>query len=443
MTETRYARSGDAYLAYRIVGAGDVDILVGSHGTISIDAFDREPHVARFMDRLATFARVIQYDRRGIGLSDPYSGPPTIEIESADAVAVLDAVDSQSAAIFTTNYFAPAGIFFGAQYPDRTTALILFNATARLERADDYPWGIPKHVLERFFVDVIDPLTSNDAVSVVATHSPSLADDDAFVRWWEGEGRRGAGPQFATALAHMNFDADVRALLPMISVPTLVLHTRENRWNRLGNGQYLADHIPGAKFVELGGGDHLPFGSASRQALDAIEEFLTGAVRHREPDRTLKTVLFTDIVSSTQTTAEIGDRSWREVLDRHDAMIRRQIERFDGREIKTTGDGFLTTFDGPALAIKAAVAMRNGAEQLGVLVRIGIHTGEVELRGHDVTGIAVNIGQRVSALAEPGEVLVSRTVTDLVAGSGLEFDDRGERELKGVPGRWQLYSVKS
>jgi len=444
VAETHYARSGDVAIAYQMTGGGSVDVLMSSYQNISIDAFDREPHFARFLERLGSFARVIRLDTRGRGLSDPISplAPLTLEQEVSDALAVLDAASSERATVF--GYFGRGtmAILLAATHPDRVAGLILFNTFARGFRADDYPWGIPVSVYRRFADSVMNAddyrLESTD---VAALHAPSLTGDEAFRRWWEDEGRRGASPATARALGQLDWGSDVRDILPSIRVPTLVIHRAENQWIRVGNGRYLAENIPGAKYLELPGGDQYPFAQDADVVLDEIEEFLTGSRGHREPDRVLATILFTDIVSSTERAATAGDRDWRLLLDRHDAMVRRQILRFGGREVKATGDGFLATFEGPARAVRCAVAIREGAAQIGLEVRAGVHTGEVELRGDDVGGIAVHVSERVKSLAGADEVLVSSTVVDLVAGSGLEFEDRGEHELKGVPRRWRLFAV--
>ena len=445
MTETNYARSGDVHLAYQMSGDGPVDVLMGSYMNISIDAFDREPHLARFLERLGRFARIIRYDTRGRGLSDPFAAesPPTLEMEVADAIAVLDAAGSARAAVFGYFGSGPRTILLAATYPERVAALVLFNAFARGFRAPDYPWGVPESVSMNFTGGLVATRNSDatDRPNVAALHAPSLAGDDEFRRWWDDEGRRGASPATALATARLEWSSDVRDILTSIRVPALVIHRTENRWVRVGNGRYLAEHIPGAKYVELPGSDQFPFAQDADVVLEEIEELLTGTRTHHEPDRVLATMLFTDIVSSTERAASAGDREWREMLDRHDAMVRRQIQRFGGREVKSTGDGVFATFEGPARAVRCAVAIREGAAQLGLEVRAGVHTGEIELRGADVGGIAVHVTQRISTLADADEILVSSTVVDLVAGSGLEFDDRGEHELKGVPRPWRVFSV--
>jgi class 3 adenylate cyclase/pimeloyl-ACP methyl ester carboxylesterase len=441
--ETRYAQSRDAYIAYQINGEGPVTLLMSSYGSISVDAFDDEPHFARFLDGLTSFARVIRYDRRGVGLSDPIepSSPPTLEQDVEDAIAVLDAAGIEHAVLFGAVTSCQTMLLLAAGHPERAAALVMVNGFARLERALDYPWGIPSEMLRSFQTEVTRPDSALDTTELLEIMSPSVAHDERFVRWWEDAGRRGASPATARALWSVSFYADVRDVLPSISVPTLVIHRRDCMWLRVGHGRHLAEHIPGTKYVEIGGADVPPFTENAEVVLEEIEEFLTGERHDRRTDRVLATVVFTDIVSSTEQAAGLGDRQWRELLDRHDALVRRQLARFGGREVKSTGDGFLASFDGPARAIRFAVAVRDGAGQLGIAIRAGVHSGEVELRGSDVAGIAVNIGERISNLADPGEVLVSSTVKDLVAGSGITFDDRGLHPLKGIPDEWRVFAA--
>ena len=443
--ETRFARNGDVHLAYQVRGSGGVDLLMSSFGTISIAAFDDERHMASFMERLSRFARLLCYDLRGVGLSDPIvpSSPPTLETSADDALAVLDKVGCEKAFVFGYHLGGPAAILFAATHPDRVSGLVLCNTYACLQRADDYPFGVPRRILEQFSRHMIDPDADSDTAQLMATFAPSVATDAGLQHWWEQEGLRGASPATATALTQLQFSADVRDVLPTVRVPTLVLHSRDAVWCRIGHGRYMAEHIPQAKLVELPSADGPFFTDAADVVLGELEEFLTGHRGTLEPDRILTSIVFTDIAASTEHAAVLGDRSWRELLDRHDELVRRQIVRFGGREIKTTGDGFLATFDGPARAVRCAAAIRDGARQLGVEIRAGVHTGEVELRGDDIGGIAVNLAQRVSSVAGGGEVVVSGTVKDLVFGSGIEFAERGGHELKGVPGTWSLYEVLS
>lgn len=440
--ETRYARSGDASIAFQVMGTGPQDLLLVLANHISIDSMDDEPSLARFHRRLASFCRIIRFDRRGVGLSDPVlpSDPPTVEQLVEDAVAVLDAAGSGAATCFSDGPCGEA-IVMGATHPARIDRLVLVNASARVIRAPDYPFGIPERLVTSFLETVTRPDALEQGVDDLAVLNPGVAGDPAFRSWWVRAGRRGASPSVAQAILRVRWNTDVRPLLPLVRVPTLVLHRRDYLTLRPEHGRYLAEHIPGALYRELPGADNLYWVGDTDLMLEEIEEFLTGARHAPEPDRVLATVLFTDIVASTAQASALGDRAWRDRLDRHDAMVRRQLERFGGREIKTIGDGFLATFDGPARAIQCACAIRDGAVQLGIEVRAGLHTGEVELLGDDVGGMTVNIGARVAALAGPGEVLVSRTVADLVVGSGLGFSERGQHELKGVPGVWTLLAV--
>jgi class 3 adenylate cyclase len=445
--ETRYARSGDAYIAYQVLGEGGPDLLYLSSGTISIDSIDEEPGFARFHRGLASFSRLIRMDLRGVGLSDPIdpSVPPSLEQWVGDALAVLDAVGSERAALCGADEGALAAMLTAAAHPTRTAALILLNAYPRLRRDTDYPYGLPDHLVTRFTQAVLtERLVADDGgeqtFADLEVFVPAVADDPRFQQWWQRAGNRGASPATARALAQTRFQTDLRPVLPAIQAPTLVIHRKGNRAALVGHGRYLAEHIPGARYTELPGDEHLPYVGDSDTIVAEIEEFLTG-VRGVDTDRVLATILFCDIVHSTDLVSELGDRRWRDLLDAYYVMIRRQLERFAGREIKTTGDGLLATFDGPARAIRAAQAIRDGARQLGIDARVGLHTGEVEMIGDDIGGLAVHLGERVCASAEPGEVLASRTVVDLVAGSGITFSDRGERELKGVPDRWHLYAV--
>jgi class 3 adenylate cyclase len=442
--DTRYARSGDAHIAYQILGDGPLDLLYLSSGTISIDSIDEEPGFARFHRDLASFSRLIRMDLRGVGLSDPIdpSVPPSLEQWVGDALAVLDTAGSERAALCGADEGALVAMLTAATHPDRTAALILLNAYPRLLRDVDYPHGIPDELLARFTEEVVTDRHEEGSFADLEIFVPRVASDPRFRQWWQRAGNRGASPATALALALTRFQSDLRPVLPAIQVPTLVIHRKENRASLVEHGRYLAHHIPEARYVELPGDEHLPYVGDSETIVAEIEEFLTG-MRRVEADRVLATILFCDIVHSTDLVSELGDRRWRGVLGSYYAMIRRQLERFAGREIKTIGDGLLATFDGPARAIRCAQAIRDGARQLGLEVRVGLHTGEVEIMGDDISGLAVHIGERVCASAGSGEVLASRTVVDLVAGSGISFDDRGEHELKGVPGRWQLHAVAS
>jgi len=438
---TLYAKSDDTYLAYQVLGDGPLDVVLLSEGFISIDSVDEEPSLARFHRRLASFSRLVRFDRRGVGLSDPVSpsNPPTLEQMMHDALAVMDAAGVARAAVLSWASAKPA-VMLAVAHPHRVSSLVVVNGFARTLSAPDYPAGWSPEEQEIFDVS-FQPDAVERGVDVLAMVAPSVAHDEAFRAWWDRAGNRGASPAMARAITEMSRQVDVRSLLESIQVPTLVLHRRDDRYIRVGHGRYLAERIPDAKYVELEGADHLPFQGDTDVMLDEIEEFLTGVRHGLESDRSLAAVLFTDIIGSTERIAELGETRWRDLLDRHDAALRRQLQRFRGREIKTTGDGFLATFDGPARGVQCACAIRDAASQLGLAVRAGIHVGEVELRGPDIAGMTVHVTARIQALADPGEVLVSRTVVDLLAGSAITFTDRGEHELRGVPGTWRLFRV--
>jgi Adenylate cyclase, family 3 (some proteins contain HAMP domain) len=442
VAEIRYAQSESAYVAYQVLGEGPRDLLVVMDGFIPVDTMDDEPRLARAMGRLASFARVIRFDRRGIGLSDPVapSDPPTLEQWVDDALAVLDAVGSASTVVLASGEATPVGLLLAASHPDRLNALVIVNGFARALVDVDYPEGVSAEFIEQM-LDSTDPTPADPSVDWIAAFAPSAAGDEGFRDWWTQTGRRGASPATARALLRVLLESDVRAVLPTIQVPTLVAHFADH--SSIKFGRYIAEHVPRADFVAIPGADDYWWSADGASAvLDEIEEFLTGMRSGPAFDRVLSTVLFTDIVASTTRASDLGDRGWRDLLDRHDAAVRRQISRFRGREVKTTGDGFLATFDGPARAVECACAIRDVAEQLDLPVRSGVHTGEIEIRGDDIGGIAVHIAARVAARAESSTVWVSRTVTDLVVGSGLRFVDRGDHELKGVPGTWHLFAVQ-
>jgi len=436
-----YARSDEAYVAYQVVGGGPRDLLVVMDGFIPIDTMDDEPRLARGMTRLSSFARLIRFDRRGIGLSDPVAptSPPTLEQWVADALAVLDAAESNQSVVLAATEASPIALMLAAAHPDRVSGLVIVNGFARAMVDVDYPFGMSAEAVEEILGST-DPVPSDPSVDWTAEFAPSAANDPQFRQWWEQTGRRGASPATARALLKVALESDVRPVLSTIRVPTLVTQFRQHQ--TILAGRYIADHVPGATYVEVDGADDYWWAAdGADQALDEIEEFVTGVRGSSRFDRVLSTVLFTDIVASTTRASELGDHRWRALLDRHDAAVRRQIARFRGREVNTTGDGFLATFDGPARAVECACAIRDVALQLDLPVRCGVHTGEVEIRGDDIGGIAVHIGARVAAVAGANQVLVSRTVVDLVVGSGINFEDLGEHELKGVPGRWNLYQV--
>jgi len=438
--ETRYARSGEAHIAYQTVGSGPVDLILLPGAFSHVEHQWEEPSFARFLRRLASFSRLIVFDVRGTGLSDRAAELPTLEEQIDDVLAVLDAVDSERAALFGLSQGGGLAALFAAAHPDRTSALVLFGAYARSTWADDYPWGRTPENYETLMRTADEGWGSGAFLPLVA---PTMADDASFKLWWARLERLSGSPGAILAFLRAQREADVRHVLPAIRVPTLILQRNDDAYRNPGSGRYLAETIPGAKYVELSGRDNLPYVGDQDAVLDEVEEFLTGARHAAEPDRVLATVLFTDIVGSTQRAAELGDRGWRDLLERHDALVRRELDRGRGREVETAGDGFLATFDGPARAIRCAHAIAERVRDLGLEVRSGLHTGEIELAGDHVRGIAVHIGARAAALAGPGEVLVTSTVKNLVAGSGIEFEDRGEHALKGVPGAWRMFLVTS
>jgi pimeloyl-ACP methyl ester carboxylesterase len=438
--ETRYAKSGDVNIAYQVVGDGPLDLVFIPGWVSHLEYFWEEPSFARFLRRLASFSRLILFDKRGTGLSDRVAldDLPTLEQRMDDVRAVMDAVGSQRAALMGTSEGGPLCLLFAATYPERTAALVMVGAYARRLWAEDYPIGASADEYDAFLEDV---RVNWGAPVGLDRRAPSVAHDERFRTWWATYLRMSASPGAAYALTRMNGQVDVRHALPAIGTPTLVIHRTGDRSLPVEGARYMAERIRGAKLVELPGDDHLPYVGDQDEILDEIEEFLTGVRRGPEPDRVLATVLFTDIVGSTEKATELGDRRWRQLLDSHHDVVRRELDRWRGREVNTAGDGFLATFDGPARAIRCARGIRDAVQPLGLEIRAGLHTGEIELSDDDVAGIAVHTGARVAASAGPGEVLVSGTVKDLVAGSGIEFEERGEHELKGVPGMWRLYAV--
>ncbi len=393
----------------------------------------------RFLEGLASFARVINFDRRGSGLSDPVADAPTLEQRMDDVRAVMDAAGSERAALLGISEGASMSLLFAATYPHRVQALVCSGGMARSTWADDYPWATPVEALLESGAELVGPHWGEGAMIDVA--APSQANNPESRAFFGRLERASASPGMLAALVRMFFDIDVRDVVSNVHVPTLVLHRQRDRLVNVRNGRWLAEHLPNARFVELPGDDHIMWYEDVNRTLGEIEEFLTGARQAPEPDRMLATVLFTDIVDSTRAAAELGDQRWREVLEGHQRTVRDALSSFDGREVKSIGDGFLATFDGPGRAIRCAREILGSSELLGIHVRAGLHTGEVEVMGDDIGGIAVHIASRVSALAAPGEVFVSRTVKDLVAGSGIQFSDRGGHTLKGVPDSWQLYAV--
>ena len=432
--EIRYTKTSDGYdIAYQVSGSGPLDV-VWVPGLASHLELEWETPFAIVYRRLASFARLIRFDKRGVGLSERSVGAPSLEERIDDVRAVMDAVGSERAALIGVSEGGPMSILFAATYPERTLALVLYGTLACPRRHEDYPYGNEEALaeLQRIFDEGWGTGESLKVFArALADHGPS--------RELMGRLERGMGsPSSLRAISETLLRLDVRAVVPTIKVPSLVIHGTDDFCVPIDNGRWLADHIPGARFVEISG-EHVLFDF--EHFADEVESFLTGKRQRQATDRVLATVLFSDIVSSTERAAQVGDRRWSEVLDEHDALVKREVDAYGGNFVNTTGDGMVATFDGPARAVRCAQTICSAVRPLGIEVRAGVHTGEVELRGLDIGGIAVHIGQRVSAMAQPGEVLVSRTVTDLVAGSGIEFEDRGEHALKGVPGSWRLYSA--
>ena len=425
-------------IAYQVVGEGPLDLVYVPGWISNVELMWDEPAHAHVLGRLASFSRLILFDKRGTGLSDPVplDRPPTLEERMDDVRAVMDAAESERAAVFGFSEGGVMSALFAATYPGRTTALALYGTFAKRIWSPDYPWAPRPEARRR----EIEELERNWATRMDLDQlAPS--ESEAFKTRLAAYFRRSASPGTAVALLRMNTQHDIRDVLPTIRVPTLVIHRTDDRDVKVEEGRWIAAQIPGATFVELPGDSHTLWGGDTDAVVDELEEFLTGVRPARKPDRVLATVLFTDVVGSTEKAAELGDRHWRELLSAHDAAVRRELGRFQGREIDSAGDGFFATFDGPARAVRCATAVRDAARGLGLEIRAGVHTGECELDGEKVRGIAVHTGARVAALARPGEVLVSSTVKDLTAGSGLEFGDRGEHQLKGVPGEWRVYAV--
>jgi class 3 adenylate cyclase len=438
--ETKYARHGDLHLAYQVLGEGPPDILMLDQWFSHMDAqWDVLP-LASFRERLASFGRLIMFDKRGAGLSDPVptSTLPTLEQWMDDATTVLDAAGSERAVVIANLGGGLIGCTYAAAHPERVASLVLVDCFARFLVADDYPIGEPPEGIDQL-IEAIESGAGHGLM--IDLFAPSFVHDEPVRRAWARYERQAASPGIMKAVVRLMYESDVRSVLPAIRVPTLVIHHAGAERFGPGFGGYLAEHIEGAKYVELPGADSLIWAGDQGALLDEIEDFVTGTRPAPEPKRVLATVLFTDIVGSTRKASDLGDGPWRRLLEQHNLVTRRQLDRFGGREIKTVGDGILATFDGPARAVKCAVAIRDGVAELGLELRAGLHTGEIELEPDDIAGLAVHVGARIAALAGAGEILVSSTVKDLVLGSGLNFDDRGPHELKGVPGEWRIFSL--
>ena len=431
--DTRYAKSGDVHIAYQVFGEGPLNVVFAPPGFTNVEHWWDEPEVSRWLLRLASYARVVMFDKRGTGLSDRVADFPGLDQRMDDLRAVMDATGMEQAALLGISEGGTMSALFAATYPSRCRALVLCNAYPASTFADCRRWSN---------FSTISSVTGA-AAAAWQSFAPSRVNDPAFKRWWGRNERVSNSPAGAAAYARMNRLIDISDIVSTIRVPTLVIHRTDDRNVSVEGGRFLATHIPGSRYLEFPGVDHLPFvGDNADDIADAIEEFLTGSRAPVAVDRVLATVLFTDIVGSTEKAAALGDHRWRDLLDTHHTAIRRTLSRFRGHEIKTTGDGVLATFDGPARGVRCACAIADEIRPLGIEVRAGLHTGECEVIGDDIGGIAVHIGARVAALAGASEVLVSGTVKDLVAGSGLRFGDRGNHSLKGVPGDWRIFAVE-
>jgi class 3 adenylate cyclase len=444
MPETRYARSGDVMIAYQVLGEGTFDVVFAPGSVSHVELYWEAAGVAALLRGMAEHARVMVFDKRGTGLSDRVAGAPTLEERSDDIRAVMDAAGSQRAALFGVSEGVPMSVVFAAAHPERVSALVLYGGMARALWAPDYQFGYTDREYRKTIEDEFDAfVTPGGLEEQLRSGVPSA--DEAEVQALARIFRYGASPSANEALERMHMATDVREVLPVISAPTLVMHQRADPWVRVENGRYLAQHIPGAAYAELDGDEHILTAATAPQLLTHMMPFLQEAATREapEPDKMLTTVLFSDIVGSTSKAAELGDARWRQLLAAHHGRVRAQLARFRGVELDTAGDGFFARFDGPARAIRCALAIHQAVRDVGLQVRIGLHAGECEVLDGKVAGIAVAIGARVSARAAAGEVLVSQTVKDLVAGSGISFEDRGLAELKGVPGQWRLYAVAS
>ncbi|TML93623.1 MAG: adenylate/guanylate cyclase domain-containing protein [Actinobacteria bacterium] len=438
MPQTRYAKSGEVHIAYQVFGAGPPDVVYVPGLLSHLDLTWEDRLLSRFFTRLASFSRVILFDKRGTGLSDRDVGMPTLEQRMEDLHAVMEAVGSERAAIFGYSDGGAMSILFAATYPRQTSALVLCMTTPSAVGDIDFPCGDDIEAMSAELVRLADEAWGEGAT--LRYFGASVAHEPWARQLWGRWERLSVSPSGARALVEMDTQIDVRPVLSAVAAPTLVIHRSDDHAIPRACGRYLAEHIDGARYWEQPGEHLLGLGDADA-LLDEVEEFLTGVRSVPEPDRMLATVLFTDIVGSTERATALGDKRWRELLDAHHRAVRRELDRFRGQEIDTAGDGFFATFDGPGRAVRCACAIRDSVKGLGLDLRAGLHTGEIELQGEKIGGIAVHIGARVSALARAGEVLVSRTVVDLVAGSQIEFADRGEHDLKGVPGTWRLFAV--
>lgn len=436
--EVRYTRSGDVSIAYQVVGDGPIDLVLVPGWISNLDVLWEEPNIARFLRKLASFCRLILFDKRGTGLSDRITEAATLEERMDDVRAVMDAVGSSRATLFGYSEGGTMGIVFAATHPDRTAGLIMVGSFARRLRASDYPYFTDRDEANK----AIDAAAATWGGPVgIEIRMPSVVNDPIVRQWWAKYVRTSASVSAAAALQRLNIEIDVRYLLPSIRVPVLILHASRDRAIPVGAGRYMAERIPGAKYVEIDTADHLPFFERTEEFMHHIQTFLTGGATPEVFESRVTTLMFTDIVGSTQIAVEKGNLRFADLLEAHHAAVRSELARHRGQELDTAGDGFLASFDGPARAIKCAVAIVHSLDELGISCRIGLHTGECELRQGRLHGIALHVAARVAALAPPRGVLVSQTVKDLVAGSGLKFAAAGSHRLKGLPDDWLLYEV--
>ncbi len=439
---TQFASCGDTDIAYQVFGDGPTDLLMFSGPPIPVDSIDAEPSMFRFHRRLASFSRLIRFDQRGEGSS---SRAPLDAIGpkywAQDALSVLNAVGSKQATIFASAYFAASAFVLAAEHPDRVRSIVIVNGAARTLWAPDYPVGARANSADPFGTVGLEPDAVEKGFDALKAVAPSMAGDNGFRAWWDLAGNRAASPSMARAVLKVLAEADVRDTLAHITAPALIIHRDSSDFVPVGHGRYLAEHIAGSRYVEPPGADALYWVGDTATMLDEIEEFITGVRSGFETARVLTTIVFTDIVGSTERAAVLGDDRWRDLLDKHDQIVRRELARFGGREVNTAGDGFVVTFASPSIAIECAEAIADAVRAIDIEVRVGIHAGEVEVRGSDIAGIAVHIGARVASRAGPGEVMASSTVREIVTGSRRTFTDRGEYQLKGVSGRWRLHTL--
>jgi class 3 adenylate cyclase len=438
LPQTRFAKAGDLSIAYQVIGSGEVDVVLVPQWLSNIEQYWEHPAASYFLRRIASFSRLIIFDKRGTGLSDPVPSTQTLEERMDDVLAVMDAVGSERAVMLGASEGGFMATLFAATYPERCVSLILYGACARWLQSEDYEIGRPPSIAKAYGERWIEAWGSGYSLNILA---PNLVADSGFRQWWGRFERHSVRPGMVRPIVENISALDVRAVLPAIRVPTLIMHRRADRLIDVANARYLAENIDGARYVEFPGEDHIYFAGDADALLDEIEEFVTGARGMHDPDRVLATVMFTDIVSSTEHAARLGDRRWHALITDHDRVVNDHIATYRGRAIRSTGDGVFAAFDGPARAIRCALAVVEAARALDVDLRAGLHTGECELAGDDLAGVTVHIGARIADLAEPSEVLVSGTVRDLVVGSNIAFSFRGTESLQGVPGEWRVFQV--